>query len=54
MGAIEAILEMLWPFRLAEEISGLLGLVTHVETTRALMPAIKKSNRSRYGGLKVP
>ena len=30
MGAIEAILEMLWPFRLAEEICGLLCLITYV------------------------
>ena len=42
MGAIEAILEMLWPFRLAGEISGLLGLVTHVETTRALDACYQK------------
>ena len=30
MGAIEAILEMLWPFRLADELSGYRCLVTHV------------------------
>ena len=36
VGAIETILEMLWPFRLAEELSGFLGIVTHVETSREL------------------
>ena len=54
VGEIEAILEILWPFRLAEEISGLLCLITHVRRLKSSMPSSKKSNHLRYGELKVP